>query len=220
MKKRTIIEIADRVGVSPATVSRALNRAPGVSEDKRRQILAVATELEYYPNAIARSLQGQRTNTIAYVADISNRAAADLFFFKDFVTVLANVCGGYGLDLLLHPAMTGDPHMGEIGKLLRSGRVDGLILADVQQDDQRVRYLLDQQACFATFGRCAVDEQAAWVDVDSEWGVFTVTAHLIARGHRRIAFLGLPAEYCCATQRCDGYYRALCEHDCPITRRM
>jgi LacI family transcriptional regulator len=216
MKKRTIVEIADRVGVSPATVSRALNRAPGVSEDKRRQILAVASELEYYPNAIARSLQGQRTNTIAYIADIGNRSAADLFFFKDFITVLANTCGHHGLDLLIHPAMMGDPRMGDIGKLLRSGRVDGLILADVQQNDQRVRYLLDQQACFATFGRCDIDEHTASVDVDGEWGIYTVTSHLITRGHRNIAFLGLPPEYCCATHRRDGYYRALCEHDLPF----
>ena len=56
MAKRTIVEIADRVGVSPATVSRALNNVPGVSPDKRRRILRVAAELNYHPNAIARSL--------------------------------------------------------------------------------------------------------------------------------------------------------------------
>src|SRR6266540_1542907 len=105
MSKRTIIEIADRVGVSPASVSRALNNLPGVSADKRRQILAVAEELNYHPNAIARSLQGQRTNTVAYVADVSNRPAADLLF-KDFITVLADRCARYGMDLLIHASMT------------------------------------------------------------------------------------------------------------------
>jgi DNA-binding LacI/PurR family transcriptional regulator len=85
MAKRTIVAIAERVGVSPASVSRALNNVPGVSPDKRRQILAVAEELNYHPNAIARSLQGRRTNTPAYVADVGDRASTDLFFFNDFL---------------------------------------------------------------------------------------------------------------------------------------
>src|SRR5215470_3578748 len=75
MTRSTIVVIAERVGVSPATVSRALNNLPGVSTEKRRRIIEVAEELQYHPNVIARSLQGQRTNIVAYVADVSNRPA-------------------------------------------------------------------------------------------------------------------------------------------------
>src|SRR2546422_4103938 len=98
MTKRTIVAIAERVGVSPATVSRALNNLPGVSPDKRRQILTVAEELDYHPNAIARSLQGQRTNALAYLVDATSRSDGDLFFFKDFITVLADRCVRHGMD--------------------------------------------------------------------------------------------------------------------------
>src|SRR5689334_19553370 len=118
MAKRTIIEIADRVGVSPATVSRALNNVPGVSPDKRRQILAVAEELNYHPNAIARSLQGQRTSTLAYVADVGDWASTDLFFFKDFITALAERCASYNLDLLIHPATSRDGLMHDAERML------------------------------------------------------------------------------------------------------
>lgn len=117
MAKRTIIEIAERVGVSPATVSRALNNVRGVAPDKRRRILAVAEELKYHPKAIARSLQGQRTNTVAYVADVGNRPAADLLF-KDFITLLADRCAGYGMDLLIHPATSGDANMDDVSRIL------------------------------------------------------------------------------------------------------
>lgn len=215
MSKRTIIEIAGQVGVSPATVSRALNNLPGVSADKRRKILAVAEALDYHPNAIARSLQGQRTNTIAYVADVSNRPAADLLF-KDFITVLADRCARYGMDLLIHPATSGDANMGDVGRLLRSGRADGLILADTRQHDPRIAYLVGQQLPFIAFGRSADDAAYSYVDVDGELGIYLATRHLIERGHRRIAFLGLPLDYSYAIHRRAGYWRALREHGLPI----
>lgn len=210
MSKRTIIEIAERVGVSPATVSRALNNVPGVSPDKRRQIAAVAAELNYHPNAIARSLQGQRTNTVAYVADVSNRPAADLLF-KDFITVLAERCARYGMDLLIHPATNGSSNLHDVGRLLRSGRADGLILADTRQHDPRLQVLAEQGLRFIAFGRSAVDVEYAYVDVDGELGIYAATRHVIERGHRQIAFLGMPLEYSYAVHRRDGYLRAMRE---------
>ena len=215
MAKRTIIAIAERVGVSPATVSRALNNVPGVSADKRRQILAVAAELDYHPNVVARRLQGRRTNTVAYVVDVHNRPSSDPFFFKDFITALANQCVRCGMDLLIHPVPGDDASMGAVGGILRSGRADGLILADIRHRDQRVRYLVEQQLPFVAFGRDDVGLDHPYVDVDGEWGCYTATRHLIERGHRRIAFLGLPLDYCCATHRRSGYLRALEQHRLP-----
>jgi DNA-binding LacI/PurR family transcriptional regulator len=212
MAKRTIIEIADRVGVSPATVSRALNNVPGVSSDRRRQILAVAEELNYHPNAIARSLQGRRTNTLAYVADVGDWASADLFFFKDFITALAERCAGYGLDLLIHPATRRDGLMHDAERMLGSGRADGLILADIRQVDPRVAFLLDHQLPFVAFGRSSIRKPYTYVDVDGEWGIYVATRHLIERGHRQIGFLGLPLEFNCAADRYAGYLRALHEY--------
>lgn len=219
MSKRTIIEIAERVGVSPATVSRALNNVPGVSPDKRRQIVAVAAELNYHPNAIARSLQGQRTNTVAYVADVSNRPAADLLF-KDFITVLAERCARYGMDLLIHPATNGAAVMSDVGRLLRSGRADGLIVADTRSNDQRLRYLAEHGLRFIAFGRSDIGLDYPYVDVDGEMGIYLATRHMIERGHRRIAFLGLPLEYTYAIHRRDGYLRALHEFSLPVIARQ
>ncbi len=212
--KRTIVEIAERVGVSPATVSRALNNQAGVGEDKRRRIMEVAAELDYHPNVIARSLQGQRTNTVAYMADVGGRSGSpdtDLFFFKDFIMELAASCARRGQDLLIHPARLEGGDLSRLDGALRSGRADGLVLADVCHSDPRVAYLQARGLPFVAFGR-ATPLEHPWVDVDGEAGVCAAVSHLIGRGHRRIAFLGLPEAFTCATERRAGYHRALAEH--------
>jgi LacI family transcriptional regulator len=211
MSKNTIIAIAEQAGVSPATVSRALNNQPGVGERKRREIVALAAKLNYTPNVIARSLQGKRTNTVAYVVDISNRPAADLLF-KDFITVLADQCAHYGMDLLIHPSVSIDASGDGLARMIRSGRADGLIIADTRLDDPRLRFLLGQPMPFIAFGRSGIDAQYPYVDIDGEWGIYTATTHLVERGHQRIAYLGLPIDYTYALHRRAGYQRALRDH--------
>jgi LacI family transcriptional regulator, galactose operon repressor len=214
MSKNTIIEIARRVGVSPATVSRALNNVPGVSPDKRRRILAVAEELNYHPNVNARGLQGQRANVVAYVVDVSGRSSADLFFFKDFIAVLADRCVHHGMDLLIHPAAGDDPTMRQVERLVRSHRADGVLLSDTRPNDARIAYLDRARVPFITFGHDGASGHS-YVDVDGERGTHSATCHLIERGHRRVAFLGLPLVYCWAIDRQRGYLRALRERGLP-----
>jgi LacI family transcriptional regulator len=208
MTKRTIITIAERVGVSPATVSRALNNVPGVSPDKRAQILAVAAELDYQPNANARGLQKQRANVVAYVVDVTGRSNSELFFFKDFITVLAERCVRQGMDLLLHPAPGDDPSMRYIERLIRSRRADGVLISDTRPNDERLAYLARARVPYVSFGHGGHGDHP-YVDVDGAAGIAAATRHLIERGHRRIAFLGLPWTYSCAIDRHAGYLRAL-----------
>ncbi|NOK62724.1 MAG: LacI family transcriptional regulator [Chloroflexi bacterium AL-W] len=215
MSRSTITAIARRVGVSAATVSRALNGAPGVSEKKRREIQAIAAELNYHPNAIARNLQGQRTNTIAYAVDVSDRPSTDLFFFKDFITNLAFHCADYNVDLLIHPVTAGEQGVGQIERVLQSGRADGVIITDIRHDDQRIRYLHEHKLHFVAFGHDNGIYRYPYVDVNGEQGIYRVTQHLIERGHHRIAFLGLPLAYYCAIDRRDGYFQALRDNNIP-----
>lgn len=101
--------------------------------------------------------------------------------------------------------------MHDAGRMLRSGRADGLILADIRRVDPRVRYLVEHQLPFIAFGRSDVGTPYPYVDVDGEWGIYAATRHLIERGHRQIGFLGLPLDFSCASDRYAGYRRALHE---------
>lgn len=209
MNRRTLVEIADQLNVSIATVSRALNDAPGVSRERRDQVLALARQLGYFPNASARRLQGQRVNTLCYAVDVDTRPSADLFFFKDFITVLAARCARRNLDLLIHVVSQEIDTIGDIERLLRSGRADGVILSDARTDDERVRRLDALGLPFVMFGRCPEVPHHPWVDTDGRAGIRRATEHLIALGHRRVALLGLPHSYSCSLDRAQGYYDAL-----------
>jgi DNA-binding LacI/PurR family transcriptional regulator len=106
--------------------------------------------------------------------------------------------------------------MNDIARSLRSGRADGLILTDIRADDERVRFLVGQGLPFIAFGRCHIGQAYPYVDVDGEWGIQVAVGHLLARGHTRIGFLGLPLEYNCASDRYAGYRRALADRGLPL----
>ncbi|MBC8159949.1 MAG: LacI family DNA-binding transcriptional regulator [Roseiflexaceae bacterium] len=209
MARRTIVEIAERLGVSTATVSRALNNAPGVGDVRRQAILETAAQLGYHPNASARRLQGQQSQVLCYALDTTDRLSTDQFFFQDFVAVLASCCAAQGFDLLLHTFDAARDSFDAVTRLVHSGRADALILSDARSDDLRVRQLSEAGLPFAMFGRCTAVANHMWVDVDGCAGVRAATTHLIARGHTRIALLGLAGEFSCAHERERGYHEAL-----------
>jgi DNA-binding LacI/PurR family transcriptional regulator len=215
MPKPTIIDIARRAGVGVGTASRALNDAPDVSPATRERVLAAAAALDYHPSAVARRLQGRRSDVVAYVPEASDQPAGDMQF-KDFMTMLARSCANHNLDLLIHPLRSGDDQGNELTRLIRERRANGIILADTRTTDTRVHYLAAQQLPFVTFGRTNGLDTYPYVDLDSQAGTYAATAHLIERGHQRIAFLSLPLVYTYAQHRLDGYTHALNTHGLPV----
>ncbi|MBX0331113.1 LacI family transcriptional regulator [Oscillochloris sp. ZM17-4] len=215
MAKPTIVDIAKRAGVGVGTASRALNNAPDVSQATRERVLAAAAELNYHPSAVARRLQGQRSDVVAYLPEIGDQPAGDMQF-KDFIAVLARSCARHGLDLLFHPLRDDADYRADFARLLRGGRADGLILADIREHDQRVAYMAAEGLPFVAFGRTALDLDYAYVDLDSQAGTFASASHLIGLGHRRIAFLGLSRAYTYIQHRFDGYCQALAAAGLPL----
>lgn len=208
MPKPTIVDIAKRAGVGVGTASRALNNAPEVSPATRERVLAAAAELNYHPSAVARRLQGQRSDVIAFLPEVGEQPVGDMQF-KDFIAVLARSCARHGLDLLIHPLGSGEDYQADFAQLVRGRRADGLILADIRQEDARVAHLAAERLPFVAFGRTSLDVPYAHVDLDSQAGTFASTSHLIALGHRRVAFLGLSQAYTYIQHRFEGYRRAL-----------
>jgi len=204
----TIKDVAREVGLSVTTVSRALNNYDDVAEATRRRVQAVADRLDYHPNAVARSLQGCRANTVGLVIPSILHRSYDAFW-SEFIGGVAGACAGRGVDLLVAATGAGEAPDDALRRLARGGRVDGLLLCDIRDEDERIAYLQEQGLPFVAFGRTVGPHTYSYVDVDGTLGVARAIEHLILLGHRRIAYLGLDPRFGFSHARFDGYRAAL-----------
>ena len=201
----TIKDVARVAGVSVATVSRALNGAENVLPDTRRRILDVAQQLRYSPSGAARSLITRRTDTIgALLPDLHGE------FFSELIRGIDQAARARGLHLLLSSS---HDDASEVAAALRAmnGRVDGLIVMSPHADDDFLSQNLPPAlpAVLLSSGMHAATQPV--FAVDNFGGAREMTAHLVASGRRRIAFLGGPATNFEARERERGHRAGLPE---------
>jgi DNA-binding LacI/PurR family transcriptional regulator len=194
-RRPTIADVARRAGVSPAAVSFAVNDRPGVGPATRARILAAAHELGWRPSASARALTEQRVRAVGLVlAREPAHLELDAFFVR-FLSGIERALAprDYALLLQLVPA----PHLdaGAYDRLAGQGRVDGLILTDVQLDDPRFAVLERLGLPAVVAGRPVSACPFPWVETDHAAGIGAAVRHLAAGGRGRIAFLGGPTRY-------------------------
>ena len=211
----TLKKIAERVGKSVTTVSRALAGYDDVSQATREQVRQVALELGYEPNIIARQLQKQRTDTLALVLPTYGPRFSDPFF-SEFLTGVGNEATRHGFDLLVSTRAPGDEEEAAYLKNIRSRRVEGFILVRTRRQDRRISILQEHHFPFAVFGRTEARNDFPLVDEDSEFGISLVVEHLVKLGHRRLACIAAPSNLMLAHYRLQGFLSALQKHGLPV----
>lgn len=203
----TIGEVARRAGVSIATVSRVLNNVPrGVRAALRRRVLKAASELDYRPNALARSLHQKRTHTLGLlIPDIANS------FFAEVTRGIEDVCRRRGYALFI---CNTDRKLAAVEKyigVLREKRVDGIIIVGgATPGPHPFQNLHSQGIPVVVIGRYDVSLPA--VRIDNVKGGWEAATHLIRLGHRRIAIILGPRRSTNSLDVMKGYKRALAEH--------
>lgn len=203
----TIKDVARMAKVSVATVSRALNGHDNVAEPVRRRVLAVAHELRYSPHHAARSLSSRRTHTVGVVLpDLHGE------FFSELVRGIDQVARECGLHLLVS-SYHGHPE--EQASALRAmrGRVDGLLVMSPHAGN--IDFLSEDLAALPAvlINSQPTDSGHVAFGIDNYGGARAMTEHLLACGHRRIAFIAGPANNFDAFERLRGYRDALLAAD-------
>jgi LacI family transcriptional regulator len=224
-KRVTHRDVARLAGVSTAVVSYVINNGPrAASPEARARVLKAIEELDYHPNAVARGLRAQRTHTIGFIA--RDYSPLDVFvspFSAAVLTGLAVELKDNGYYLLVHPLLIGED-LAPLGRLLRSGRLDGVVVRLVESTPDGDA-LLDLVAAAGLPCVCLerpVDPRfgfgsVLFNDVD---GAHAATAYLVGKGHRRIAHLSGDQLYESARARRAGYLRALHEAELPIDPQL
>ena len=202
----TIKDIAKQLGVSVATVSRALRDLPDIHPDTKKMVLDLAKELDYQPNVLASSLVKSKTKTLGLIVP-------DLgyYFFSTVVKAVedAAIAAGYSL-LIAQTQESFERELTNIQNLSRS-QVEGIIIAlsrETVNFDHLTR-LQRRGIPLVFFDRDSEEIDASKVMVDNEQSAYEAVKHLIENGCKRIAFLAGPINVSVSNQRRLGYLRAL-----------
>ena len=205
-------DLAEQLGLSQTTVSRALNGYPEVSEATRQRVLEAARRFNYRPNASARRLATGRAGAIGAVLQ-SNRSMLLDPHYAEFLAGLGERFADDDIDIVLSPAR-GD-EIANYRRMASGTRVDAIILSSPVVRDDRVRILSELGMPFVLHGRTTSDIPHAWLDIDNEGAFQHATSHLLGLGHTRIALINGDTRFTYARDREKGYRAALAERGIP-----
>jgi len=185
---RGIARLARELGVSTATVSRALNGNPNVKTATRQMVLDAAQRLGYAANQAARTLAQGVTRSIGFMVELDPESAASTdYFFVGVLEGMQTVFATQGLDLLVLPCARSQDNFTYLQRFVSRGTVDGMILAETRRIDRRIDLLQSYDIPFVTIGRSESGSGYSWIDLDFEGVVAAAIDRLVAFGHRRIA---------------------------------
>lgn len=186
---RTLKELAQELGVSVTTVSRALAGHEQIAPRTRERVAQAAREMGYVPNRAAQALVSGRTGFAGFVLPIRGGRLVDPFL-GEFVTGLTEGFAEHGMDLLLAAVAGDEPEEAMLDKLVDAGKLDGIVLNRISERDPRIARLMERDFPFVAHGRLlGTTEGYAWIDTDGEGAFAQAFAMLHDLGHRHFALL-------------------------------
>jgi LacI family transcriptional regulator len=207
----TLKEVAARAGVSPATASRVLSGHPATSEASRARVAAAARELDFQPNAQARSLRSSHTGTVGLlIPDVRNTFFAELAHGVE-QEALAN---GY-VNILGNANENVQQQDAYLEALMRQ-RVDGVIIAPQGDGSGAVGGLLRRRIPVVFVDRTVPGIPVPAVTTDSVPGLREAISHLRIHGHQRVGFIAGPQATSTGRERLEIFRQLMAEHDLPL----
>jgi LacI family transcriptional regulator len=209
----TIYDVAERAGVSIATVSAVLNKTAYVSPELTKRVRSAVEELDYTINHLAHALQTRSTRTVGMLIPDTGapdpfygqvvRGAEDVFRKKEYLLILGHTYN----------------KVAEQSRYLtnfRSRLVDGVLLFQAPGDDPELDRLLETRKAVVFVGRVPAGIKADVVATDIQYGTRMAIEHLYTKGHRRVGLVTVAASMSVSSLRMAGWKKALAQHKIPI----
>ncbi|MFY0688411.1 MAG: LacI family DNA-binding transcriptional regulator [Cyclobacteriaceae bacterium] len=203
-KKATIHDIAKKLNTTAATVSRALNDNPRISEKMKKRVLHAAKQIGYEPNQLASALRKGRTNVVGVIVPYIDRS-----FFSSAIRGIEEEVKKHGYNVMICQSSerVADEELNV--ETLMQAQVSGVILSLAGTAEGHLQRVLDQGIPLVTFDRVADQIQAHGVGVDDFQGTYLVTKHLLEQGYTRIAHFQGNQQVNIYRERYRGYRTAL-----------
>lgn len=217
-KQITLADLAKSLGISTATVSRALKNYPDISKETKRRVLELAKEMNYRPNSMAAGLRKRESNIIGVIVpSIVNH------FFSSVIKGIMEVAYQQNFRVML--CQSNESHDKEVAdaNALFGSRVDGVMisLAHETQSIEHLKIFQDAGVPLVFFDKTPEGmPNISRVVVDDYQGAFQAVDHLIRKGHHRIAHFRGPLEASTSRNRLKGYKDALKSHDIPFDENL
>jgi LacI family transcriptional regulator len=206
----TIYDIADKLNISIATVSRALKDDPVVNKKTKKKIFDLAEELGYRSNHFARNLRNQRTETIGVIVPRLNS-----YFMSTVIAGIENVANTEGYNLIISQSSESEQKEQASVKTMFNNRVDGLLVSlsydtnDLSHFDKFFR----KKAPVIFFDRAEENENFTNVLIDNKRASYEATMHLIEQGCKKLVHVTASPKRNVYMDRLNGYKQALAENN-------
>lgn len=208
----TIADIAKALGVTPSTVSRALQGHPRISVRTKHAVQAMAEKLNYQPNQMAAGLRKGRSRLLGVVVPLFN-----MNFFSNVIYGIEQVAHEHGYSVIICQSNDQQSKEATIVQAQIQTPVAGVIaaLARETQDFSHYQHILDQKIPLVLFDRITDRFGVSTVAIDDHLGGYRATQHLIKQGCTRIAHLGGLSRLNIYRDRLRGYQDALRDYGLP-----
>ncbi|MFN8375109.1 MAG: LacI family DNA-binding transcriptional regulator [Anaerolineae bacterium] len=214
-KKPTIQDIAEKAGVSPATVSRVLNNYEHISSKKRQRVEKAMLELDYRPSFTARHMRTQRSRLIGFLTD----EVATTPYAGDIIRGAEEVTWNNNHILLVISAGDNLHHAEAAVNAMLEREVEGIIYAAMYHRPVRLPDNIYEAP--TVLANCYVEDRSLpSVVPDEVQGGYDATMQILARGHQRVAFINLKQGIPASEGRLAGFKKALDQYGIPFDKTL
>jgi LacI family transcriptional regulator len=212
-KEVTIYDLARKLDLSIATISRALKDDPVVSKKTKKRISDLAQELGYRSNHFARNLRTSRTNTIGVIIPRINS-----YFMSSVIAGMESVANSEGYNLIISQSSESFEKEKVNVTTLFNSRVDGLLVSLAYDTDTLTHFepFFKKKIPLIFFDRVAEHKDCTCILINNEKAAYDATTHLINQGRRRIVHLTAPPKRNVYIDRLKGYKAALADNRIPF----
>ncbi|WP_345634446.1 LacI family DNA-binding transcriptional regulator [Rugosimonospora acidiphila] len=207
-----ISDVAAAAGVSKTLVSYALNDRPGVKASTRAHIVETARSMGWTPSMQARALSVSRAYAIGLVFETSPEALASDQYYTSLMAGLQSVLSASRYSLVTEVVDSPEAEREAYLRLARDGRVDGMVIADLRQDDPRFALVREAGLAYASLGWPPEPTTMPVLVYDESQAIRDVVEHLAALGHKRVAQVVGPQANAPARLRRELYEKLFAEH--------
>ncbi len=215
-KVYTIEDIAQELGVSKTTVSRAISGKGRIGQATRERVLAFIKEHDYRPNVVARGLAQKKTYNLALLMP-KDYVATEFLFFKDCMNGICEVASQYDYDIII--SIVDGEDVSQIQRLDANRKVDGMIVSRAVVSSKVQKYLKQCKEPFVLIGP-SHDPDVAFVDNKNQEAGKELTSIMLMKGFKNLALLGGNQSYDVTGSRYQGFLEAHKEMRVPVNENL